>query len=151
LLVCNWLHSVGQNHFFVMMFFIRDLVSFRAFIFRVMKILHIFQVREIGSLTSIWTLSCQSIIHPDYKCREASNCSWLYPSGCLSNTAGRLSVFNKEKDFVPKHRYGKTTAIARTMCVPIQMLSLIRQVMHTKFNRPNVTLHGPNAQALIWK
>jgi hypothetical protein len=30
LLVCNWLHSVGQNHFYVKILFIRDSVIFRA-------------------------------------------------------------------------------------------------------------------------
>jgi hypothetical protein len=52
-------------------------------------------------------------------CREPSNFSWLHPSRRLSNTVGRLSVFDKEKDFVPKHRYGKTATTVRTMCVPI--------------------------------
>jgi hypothetical protein len=33
---------------------------------------------------------------------------WLYPSGRLSNTAGCLSLFNKENDFFSKHIYGKT-------------------------------------------
>jgi len=59
-------------------------------------------------------------------CREASNCSRLHPSGRLSNTVGCLSLFDKENDFVPKHRYGKIAATVRT-------LSLIRQVVHTKF------------------
>jgi hypothetical protein len=54
LLVCNWLHFVGQNQFFVMILFIRDSVSFREFIFRVMKILHRFQVREIGSFVLVF-------------------------------------------------------------------------------------------------
>jgi hypothetical protein len=36
MLVCNWLHSVGQNHFYVMMLLNRDSVIFRVFIFRVM-------------------------------------------------------------------------------------------------------------------
>jgi hypothetical protein len=35
LLVCNWLHSVGQNHFHVIMLLNRDSVIFRVFIFRV--------------------------------------------------------------------------------------------------------------------
>jgi len=32
LLVCDWLHFVGQNHFYVMMLFNRVLVIFRVFI-----------------------------------------------------------------------------------------------------------------------
>jgi hypothetical protein len=35
LLVCDWLHSVGQNHFYVMMFLNRDSVIFRVFLFKV--------------------------------------------------------------------------------------------------------------------
>jgi hypothetical protein len=35
LLVCNWLHSVGQNHFHVMMLFKQGFSSFRVFLFRV--------------------------------------------------------------------------------------------------------------------
>jgi hypothetical protein len=34
------------------------------------------------------------------------------------------------------------------MCVPIRTLSLIRQVVQKKFNRLDVRLHGPDAQAL---
>jgi hypothetical protein len=33
LLVCNWLHSVGQNHFYVMMLLFRGSVLFRVFLF----------------------------------------------------------------------------------------------------------------------
>jgi hypothetical protein len=33
------------------------------------------------------------------------------------------------------------------MCAPFRTLSFIRQVMHTKFNRPDVSLHGPDVQA----
>jgi hypothetical protein len=36
LLVCNWLHSIGQNHFHVMMLFIRDSVFFKSLPFRAM-------------------------------------------------------------------------------------------------------------------
>jgi hypothetical protein len=67
------------------------------------------------------------------------------------NMARCLSVFDKENDFVPKHRYGKTAPIIQTMCVPIRTLSMIRQVVRTKFNRPDVSLHGSEAQALLWK
>jgi hypothetical protein len=33
------------------------------------------------------------------------------------------------------------------MCVLVRTLSFIRQVMHTKFNSPDASLHGPDAQA----
>jgi hypothetical protein len=48
-------------------------------------------------------------------CREPSNCSSLHLFGRLSNTAGHLSMFEKENDFFPKHTYGKTAATVRMM------------------------------------
>jgi hypothetical protein len=80
-------------------------------------------------------------------CQEALNCSKLHPSGRLSNTSGRRSVFDQLWDFSPKNRYGKTATTARTMCLPVRTISFIRQVVHTKFNCPDVILHGPDAQA----
>jgi hypothetical protein len=59
-----------------------------------------------------------------------------------------ILVFDRLKDLFPKHKYGKTVAIVRMMYVPVRTLSFIRQVVHTKFNHPDVSLHGPNAQAL---
>jgi len=38
----------------------------------------------------------------------------LHSSGRLSHTSRRLSVFDKLKDFFPKHRHGKTAATVRT-------------------------------------
>jgi hypothetical protein len=35
--------------------------------------------------------------------------------------------------------------------IPVRTLSLIRQVMQKKFNHPDVRLHGPDAQTLLWK
>jgi hypothetical protein len=76
-LVCDWLHSVGQNHFYVMMLLNRDSVIFKVFLFRVILLkdfeqMHRFQVRAIRSLAfirttwySIRTLNYQSIIRPD--------------------------------------------------------------------------------------
>jgi hypothetical protein len=92
--------------------------------------------------SSVWTTRTFRLDFP--LCSKASNYSRLHLSRRLSNTAGRLSVFDKSEDFFPKYRYGKTAATART-------LLLIRQVVHTKFNRPDINLHGPNAQVLIWK
>jgi len=95
-------------------------------------------------------------------------CSSLHPSGRLSNTSerpsefeknpafkcirpddvaipsGRQSMFNKEKDFLRRHRYGKTIATART----------------SGLHRPNAILdkarHGEELQpsgrqSLLWK
>jgi len=41
----------------------------------------------------------------------------------------------------------KTIATIWTMCVPVWTLSFIRQVVHSTFNRPDFSLHGPEAQA----
>jgi hypothetical protein len=68
LLVCNWPHSVGQNHFIIMMLFNRDSAIQKSF----QKILHGLQVRKFGSLLAVRTtchtvrtLICQSIIRLD--------------------------------------------------------------------------------------
>jgi hypothetical protein len=47
-------------------------------------------------------------------CPEVSNCSRLHLSRRFSNLFGRLSVFDKSKDFFPKHKYGKIVATVRT-------------------------------------
>jgi len=80
-------------------------------------------------------------------CQEASNCSSLHPFGRLSSTSGCCSVFDQLWDFFPKHRYGKTYATVRTICIPVLMHSFIRQVVHSKFNHPDDSIHGPNAHA----
>jgi len=46
-----------------------------------------------------------------------------------------------------RHSYGKTAATVRTMCDPVQTMFSIRQDVHTKFNRPDGSLHGPDDQA----
>jgi hypothetical protein len=106
-------------------------------------------------INSAGTLNCPSIIRPDdenflSKPSSVSKTFELFRLAFVrtSQQHGRtpLSV-RQEKDFVPKHRYGKTAATVQTMCVPIRTLSFIRQVGHTKFNRPDVSLHGPDTQA----
>jgi hypothetical protein len=147
----------------------RNLVIFRVFLFRVILLEDSAQIpsqrnrihcirsddmifRPDAPLSKASSIRTMRIFRPDLPlCQEASNYSRLHPSGCLSNTDRRLSVFDKENDFVPNHRYGKKVATIRTMCVPVRTLSLIRQDVHTKFNCPDVILHCLDAQALIWK
>jgi hypothetical protein len=166
LLVCNWVHSVGQNHFHVMLLFIRGLVIFRSLLFqryvsrrfcidfKSKKSDPLHPSGQHDVLFGRSTVKASSVrttrtFHPDLPlCQEPSNCSSLHPSGLLSNMSRRLLVFNKLKDFFAKHKYGKKATIVRTMCVSIWTLSLIRQVVDTKFNHPDVRLHGPDAQAL---
>jgi hypothetical protein len=79
--------------------------------------------------------------------QEASNCSKLHPSKRLSSTSERRSVFDQLGNSFQKHKFGKTVATVRTMCIPVWTRSFIRQVVHSKFNRPDNSLHGPDAQA----
>jgi hypothetical protein len=51
LLVCNWPHSVGQNHFFLMMFNKQGFRYLECF----QKILHSLQVRKIRSFAAVQT------------------------------------------------------------------------------------------------
>jgi hypothetical protein len=169
LLICNWLHSTGQNHFHVMMLFIRGLVIFRSLFFRDM---FLEDSAPISSQRNLIPCICPDdvIFYPDPELskhhpfgrrelsvwtflyvQKLSKCSKLHPSGHLSNMSELLSVFDKLNNFFPKHRYGKTAATVRTMCVLVRMLSLIRQVVHTKFNHPHNSIHGPDAQALYMK
>jgi hypothetical protein len=86
--------------------------------------------------------------HPDtLQSSSKSQCSsasvqmmWLYhPDVIQCLTTIRVSA--------SRHSYGKTAATVRTMYDPVRTMSSIRQDVHTKFNRPDVSLHGPNDQA----
>jgi hypothetical protein len=59
LLVCNWPHSVGQNHFFEKMLFNRDSAFQKCF----QKILHSLQGRKFGSLPAVRT-TCHTVWTP---------------------------------------------------------------------------------------
>jgi hypothetical protein len=66
--------------------------------------------------------------------------TWLYhPDAIQCLTSIRVSA--------SRHSYGKTAATVRTMCDPVRKMSSIRQDVHIKFNRPDVSLHGPDDQA----
>jgi hypothetical protein len=113
LLVCNWPHSVGQNHFFVKMLFNKDSAIQKCF----QKILHSLQVRKFGSLPTVRT-TCHTVrmpicskYHPSERhgsrpdlplCQEASKCSSLHSSGRFSSLSGRLSVLDHASGFLSK-------------------------------------------------
>jgi len=59
LLVCNWPHSVGQNHFFVKIPFNRDSAIQKCF----QKIMHSLQGRKFGSLPAVRT-TCHIVWTP---------------------------------------------------------------------------------------
>jgi len=72
---------------------------------------------------------------------ESVRTTWLYrPDAIQCLTSIRVSA--------SRHSYGKMATTVRTMCDPVRMMSSIRQVVHTKFNRPDVSLYGPDDQAL---
>jgi hypothetical protein len=152
MLVCNWPHSVGQNHFYVIMFFNRDSAIQKCF----QKILHSLQVRKFGSLPVVRTLSCPKH-HPSGRRGFPSGASPVLRSFELLQLAfvrtfqqpvrTTLSVRPKLQDFFPKHKYGKIAAIVRTTWIPAWTRSSIRQVSQFKSRRPDASQHGPDARA----
>jgi hypothetical protein len=123
-LVCNWPHSVGQNHFFVMMLSNRDFAiqsASRRFC-TVCKSKNYVPCQPSGRrdiLSECQTV--QSIIRPDDE---------NFPSE-PSSVSGSHSVFNELWNFLPKHSYGKIVATVRTTWIPVQTRSFIRQVSHS--------------------
>jgi len=101
------------------------------------------------------TLNCPSIISPDDENFPSGPSSMSRSFELFQVASIRMFqqhvrmplVFNQLWDFLPKHRYGKTDATVRTMCVPVWTRSFIRQVVHSKFNHPDDCLHGLHAQA----
>jgi hypothetical protein len=75
------------------------------------------------------------------QCSSASvRTSWLYrPDAIQCLTSIRVSD--------SRHSYGKMAATVRTMCDPVRARFYIRQDVHTKFNHPDVRLHGLDDQA----
>jgi hypothetical protein len=59
LLVCNWPHSVGKNHFYVMILANRDSAIQKCF----QKIQHSLQVRKFDSLSAVRT-TCHTVRTP---------------------------------------------------------------------------------------
>jgi hypothetical protein len=71
---------------------------------------------------------------------ESVRTTWLYrPDAIQCLTSIRVSAL--------RYSYGKTAATVQMMCDPVQMMSSIRQVVHTNFSLPDVSLHGPDDQA----
>jgi hypothetical protein len=114
------------------------------------------------SATSVRTT--RTFLPDAHQCLEPSNSSRLHPSRRNGKSSGRYSEFEKIPVFqrirpeaiqgltsirvsALRHSYGKTAATIRTMCDPVQTMFAIRQDVHTKFNCPDVNLHGPDDQA----
>jgi hypothetical protein len=119
------------------------------------------QISQFSSLASVQTkwyfVQMTRTFHPDaHQCLEASNSSSLHLSGGNGKSSRRSSEFEKFPVFqwicpdvvqcltsirvsTSRHRYGKTATTVRTMFS-------LRQIVHTKFNRLDVSLHGPDDQ-----
>jgi hypothetical protein len=71
---------------------------------------------------------------------ETIRTTWLYRLDAIQClTSIRVSA--------SRHNYRKTAKTVRRMCDPVRTMSSIRQVVHTKFNLPEVSLHGLDDQA----
>jgi hypothetical protein len=70
--------------------------------------------------------------------------TWQYRLDAIHcSTSNRVSVSDTD--------LGRQLLSSRRCGIPIRTLFLIRQVVQKKFNRPDVRLHGPYAQTLLWK
>jgi len=98
-LVCDWLHSGWQNHFYLMLSFDQGYRLFQNLYFRnvLLKVQRRFFVvsksEELGSQASVRTAqSCVRMPINVY-------CSSLHPSEHFNNTSGRSSEFQKNLAF----------------------------------------------------
>jgi hypothetical protein len=125
LLVCNWLHSVGQNHFYVMMLLYREAALSRVYtsflffkedsvrISRQLNSVPLQPSRRRDILSGCSIVQASSVrttrtFHLDLPlCREASNWYSLHPSGHFSSTSGCHSVFDQPWDFFPNTDMGR--------------------------------------------
>jgi hypothetical protein len=58
LLECNWLHSIGQNHFYVMMLFMQGSCFYPESTLRLCsskRLCEDFKAVKFGSLATVWT------------------------------------------------------------------------------------------------
>jgi hypothetical protein len=131
LLICNWPHSVGQNHFFVMMLLNRDstiqIASRRFFTIYSQKNLIPSSrqddviYRPDAHLSKASSVRMTRTFHPGLPlCQEALNRSNLHPSGRFSSMSGRHSEFDQLQDFFPKQRYGKIATTVQTTWIPVR-------------------------------
>jgi len=159
LLVCNWPHSVGENHFFVKLLFNRDSAIQKCF----QKILHNLQSQKIWFSVSrpddmsyrpdthlskassirttwitVWTFLCVEKLRTAPACIRPNN-----SAACPDDS--QCSV--KLQDFFPKHRYGKIPATVQTTWIPVQMRSSIRQVSQFKSRSLEASHHGSDTRA----
>jgi hypothetical protein len=96
MLVCDWLHSIGQNHFYVMLPFVQEYhfffqsLRFRNVLLKVQRrFCAVSKLEKIGSQASVrMAQSCVRMPINVY-------CSSLHSSGHLNNMSGYSSKFQK--------------------------------------------------------
>jgi len=95
-------------------------------------------------------------LNPSRRNGKSSGCSSEFKKIQCSSESVRTTWLNRLNVIqcltsirvsVSRHSYEKTDATFRTMCDPVRTMSSIRQVVHTKFNHPDVSLHGTEDQA----
>jgi hypothetical protein len=70
--------------------------------------------------------------------------TWQYrPNAIQCSTSNRVSISDTDM--------GRQLQSSGRCSIPVRTLSLIRQVVQKKFNRPDVKLHGPDTHTLLWK
>jgi hypothetical protein len=155
-LVCNWPHSVGQNHFFLKMFFNRDSAIQKCF----QKILQSLQVRKFSSLPADRTPICPK--HHPSRGRELSVRTFLcvekirttpacirpdVSTAHLDDSQGSTSFRISFQNIV----IGKIIATIRTMWIPVRTRSSIRQVSHSNPDVRTKILMVRTCLHQIWK
>jgi hypothetical protein len=145
LLVCNWLHSVGQNHFFVMMHLNSDSAiqsSFRSTIQRNQIPCNLPDdviYRPDAQLSKASSVRTKTTFRPDLPlCQEASNCSSLHPFERFSITSRQHSRLDMGRSLQPFGRCGFSSERA----------SYIYGNCVHQINRPNDHSLGPYARSL---
>jgi hypothetical protein len=155
MLVCNWPHSVGQNHFFVKMLFIRDsaIQKCSRTLCTVCKSENSVSCQSSGRcVIPSGCLAVQYINRPDDVDShldlplwwEASNCSNLHTSRHFSSLSGRHSVFDQASDFLSKIKYGKIATTVRMTWIPVQTHYSLRKVRNSISTVRTPVYHGPD-------
>jgi hypothetical protein len=145
LLVCDWLHYVEQNHFYVMVFIIQGCYSIQSLHFSSVPLhpsersyvkYHPSGRRELSVRTSFCVQKLQTTL--DYIRPEVSA---TRPDAFQCSTSQKISFQNTD--------IGRQLPPSGCRGYSVQTLSLIRQVMQKIFNRRNIRLYGLDAQTLI--
>jgi hypothetical protein len=169
LLVCDWLYSVGQNHFYVMMLFIQGCWYIQSLHF-----VYVLQEDYVQNSRQ-WN---SSPLHPFGRRGILSGHSSVkhHPSGrrelsvrtpfcvkklqtvtsCIrpdvsATRSDALQCSTSKRISFPNKDMGRQLQPSRRRGYSVRTLSLIRQVVQKTFNHPDVSLHCSDTQTLLWK